>query len=104
MAKIQIVRDSGFADRSRDYEVICDGELLGKIANGDTGEFEVSPGKHEIYLSIDWCRSNSVSIDVAEGHPNTMLKCGSNLGGLKLLLAALYITVWRNDYIWLTLN
>jgi hypothetical protein len=96
---IRLKRDSGFTDRLRAYKVILNGNAIGEIKNGEEREFNVASGRHQLYLKIDWCRSNIIDF---ETHGNLVeFECGSNLRGIKTLLSIIYITVLRNQYIWL---
>lgn len=59
---IRIKRDSGLADRFRVYKVVLDGDVIGKIKNGQQIELDVPPARHRLHLKIDWCRSNFVDL------------------------------------------
>src|SRR5258708_30775305 len=97
---VSISRDAGYADRLRDYRVVCDGVEIGRIANGASGTFEVAPGTHRLVLLVDWCSSNEVSFTIADGE-TLSLSCGSSLRGFRLLLAIYYATFARKRYLWL---
>jgi hypothetical protein len=96
---LRLMRDSGLADRFRAYKVILDGNAIGEIKDGEKREFDVPSGRHQLYLKLDWCRSNIV---VFETHENTVeFECGSNLRGIKFFLGIVYATFLYNRYIWL---
>ena len=97
---IKIKRDSGYVDRLRAYKVVVDGNVVGEIKNGQQIELDVSQGKHELFLKIDWCRSNVVEFE-SDGSSDIEFECGSNLRGLKILLSIVYVTFLRSKYIWL---
>ena len=97
---ISITRDGGYADQVRDYRVICDDTEIGRIANGASRTFEVPPGAHRLVLRIDWCSSNEVSFTISDGQ-TLGFSCGSNLRGIRVLLAFYYATVGRKRYLWL---
>jgi len=97
---IIIKRDSGYADRLRAYEVVLDGNVVGKVRNGQQVEINVSQGKHVLFLKIDWCQSNAVEFE-SNGSSNVEFDCGSNLRGLKIFLSIVYATILRSKYIWL---
>ena len=101
MATIKLKRDSGYSDRIRAYHVVLDGKKVVKIGNGESVEFEAEPGTHELFLKIDWCRSNKITFSISEGQTKTF-DCGSSLRGLKMILAILYITFLKNSYLWLS--
>jgi hypothetical protein len=66
---IRLRRRQGFyRDRLRAYRVRIDGNLAGKIAEGETKDFFVPPGEHRVRLAIDglW-GSREVAIQVREG-------------------------------------
>jgi hypothetical protein len=60
--------DGYYRDRLRNYRVRIDGNPVGKIAQGETKDFLVPPGKHRVRLTIDrlW-GSSEVSFQVGEG-------------------------------------
>jgi len=97
---IKIKRDSGYADRLRAYKIVVDGNVVGEIKNHQEIELDISHGKHELFLKIDWCRSNVVEFEW-DGNGDIKFECGSNLRGLKILLSILYITFLHSKYIWL---
>lgn len=95
-ATIQIDRASGgLVDRLRAYRVILDGHEVGKIRRGERITFDVDPGRHEIYLKIDWCRSPTITLELAPKE-ETRLMCAPNANPLTL---EYYITFARNRYI-----
>ncbi|HLD18480.1 MAG TPA: hypothetical protein VJB90_00515 [Candidatus Nanoarchaeia archaeon] len=99
---VRIKRDSGYADRIRAYKIVLDGDIVEEIKNGQQLELNVSPGRHQLYLKIDWCRSNVVDFEI---NGNAIeFECESNLRGLKILLSILYSTFLRSQYIWLKKN
>jgi hypothetical protein len=86
---ISVSRDSGYADRLRDYRVLLDGPEIGRI--GDAGErsFEVAAGRHQLMMKVDWGRSNILSFEIG---PDQSMKfhCGSSLRGWRLTLTLYY--------------
>jgi hypothetical protein len=57
----------GWRDRARGYAVIVDGQEVAKVRHGQRLELRVAPGRHEIFLSIDWCRSPTVTVHPQPG-------------------------------------
>ena len=96
---IRIIRESGIADILRSYQIIVDDYVVGEIRNGARVEFDVPPGKHQIYMKINWCRSNVVDFEAKQGV--VQFECGSNIRGWKTLIALLYVTFLRDQYLWL---
>lgn len=98
MTEIVIRRDSAlWQDRGRKYRVFVDGKEATTVGRGEEARIPVEAGRHVVQLKIDWCRSPSVEIDIEPGAVG-VLECGPNC---KPLLELLYITVWRNKYLWL---
>jgi hypothetical protein len=101
MAFLKIVRDSGYADLVRFYEIILDGKRVGKIWPGDTTELSVSPGQHSLLLRIDWCGSEIIPFTVEEGS-SILFEVKNNFRGIRFLLGFWYMTFARNSYLRLT--
>jgi hypothetical protein len=96
---IKLKRDSGFTDRFRAYQVVLDGAVIAEIKNGKEIEFHATPGKHSVFLSIDWCRSNPVEFE--NSGADVELECGSNSRGAKVFSALKNVTSNTDQYIWL---
>jgi hypothetical protein len=97
---ISVNRDSGYADRLRNYRVLLDGVEIGRLGNGAAKAFEIPSGPHQLMIKIDWGRSNIVAIDIGESQSARFL-CGSNLRGWRLLLAIYYMSFGFRNYLWL---
>jgi hypothetical protein len=77
-ATLQITRGTRGGDRLRAYHVIVDGDDVGVIRRGRTATIALTPGQHQVHLTVDWCRSPSVTVDVASGQV-VSLSCWSNV-------------------------
>jgi len=95
---LNIVRDWGYADRLRAYKVIVDGKTAGEIRNGETKEFPISSGQHELSLKIDWCGSKTIRFTVADGDVLTF-DAKSNLRGPRVLALAWYALFAWSSYL-----
>ncbi len=98
MAKLRIIRDSGYADRLRAYQVIVDSKQVGDLRDGQTKEFPVSAGQHQLSLKIDWCGSKTVLFSVAEGDTVTF-HAKSSLRGAMVFAALWYALFDRHSYL-----
>lgn len=97
MTKVIVRRANAvWQDKVRKYTILLDGKEIATVSNGSEVAFDVEPGRHEVQMSIDWCTSRKLEIDVA-AEPLT-LECGPNASPFSALL---YISLWKNDYIWL---
>jgi hypothetical protein len=97
---LSLKRDSGFADRLRDYRVLLDGREIGRIGNGEDKDFAVTSGHHQLVVKIDWCRSNIVTFDIAEDQSAKFI-CGSSLTGTRRAFAIFYVFFAPWKYLWL---
>lgn len=86
-------------DMWRSYEVIVDGNVVGRINPGEVFEYNVSPGAHALQLKIDWCGSPILHFKI-EDREVVDFECGG-LSGYKVLLALPISTLLRNRYLWL---
>ncbi|MCL2141713.1 MAG: hypothetical protein FWH46_02375 [Methanimicrococcus sp.] len=97
---IKLTRLGSNFDRLRTYKIFIDGVHQGGIKINETKHFTVKRGRHIIYAKIDWCRSNKLQIDVED--TVLELEVGSSLEdkppGSFLML---YITIFRNRYLWI---
>jgi hypothetical protein len=100
MAIIAVSRDSGYADRLRDYRVLLDGGEIGRLGNAGEKSFDIAPGAHQLMLKIDWGRSNVVAFDISQDQ-NIAFRCGSSLRGWRVLLAIYYVSFGFRNYLWL---
>ena len=98
MGSLSIVRDSGYADRLRAYKIVLDGSSIGEIRNGETKQFEISPGEHELSATIDWCRTPAVRFQ-SSADQNLKFQVSSNLRGVRLLWTLYYIMLATDQYL-----
>ncbi len=98
MPKLRIRREPRYADKIRSYSVILDGDQLGKIKEGQVVEFDVSTGLHQVWLTIDWARSNKLSLEFDR---DIDLACRSNVKALFAIVALFqpssWIRLWQEE-------
>ena len=97
---ISLFRRPAIADKLQAYIVLVDGGEAAQIRDGQSISVPVSPGTHTVQLKMDWCRSKPVEFSVREGK-SVRFECGSSLGGWRIILSVLYITLLRNRYMWI---
>jgi hypothetical protein len=97
---ISVSRDSGYADRLRDYRVLLDGAEIGRVRHGGERSFEVAAGRHQLMMKVDWGRSNILSFEI-DPDQSMKFRCGSSLGGWRILLTLYYATFGFRNYLWL---
>jgi hypothetical protein len=84
MNKLIIKRNSEWNNRLRNFGVYINGEKVGVIGNGETKEFDVEVGNHEILTKIDWCRSRIIEIEIKENENKTIELSGFKYGNIIL--------------------
>ena len=98
---LTFVRPKQNIDTLRTYHIIIDGKKCGKIKAGEKKTITVSNSPHEIYLEIDWCTSNTVTITDTT-RTEIVFSCYNSYSGPRLhipFIPALYLTSWRNKYL-----
>ncbi|HNY31027.1 MAG TPA: hypothetical protein PKO15_09070 [Fibrobacteria bacterium] len=95
MATLIIERKADARDIARAYKVRVNGIEIAKIRSGEVLSFDVPAGLTKVQMGIDWCGSPLLDVDVKEDRPKVLV-CRPNVN---LLLALLYVTIWRNRYI-----
>jgi len=69
-----------FRDRARAYRVLVDGVQVGQIRDGQTADFSIPAGHHEIRLKLDWTGSKVLSLDVSvPKKASAVVTCGFTL-------------------------
>jgi hypothetical protein len=100
MGTVEIERKKlAFADNARKYKIVIDGDQRGTIGRGETVRHEVGPGAHTVKLTINWCSSEQLSIDVADGE-TVRLRCEPRANGITALW---YVSFGRARWIRLAL-
>jgi hypothetical protein len=85
MASIEVQREfGGLTDHLRSYKLVLDGEVVGRLRPGESCALDVAAGPHELFLKIDWGRSEKIKVNLTAGQ-TTKLCCaprGNVLTGL----------------------
>jgi len=71
MPALIISRKNEWMNRLRKIGVYLDGEKIGTVSNGETKEFQVSAGLHQLHTKIDWCGSRTIPFTIAENESKT---------------------------------
>lgn len=86
MHKLIIKRNSEWNNKGRNFRLFVDGEEIGKIANGETREFEVRRGQHTFHAKIDWCQSKKIQFYKAEHHNKVIEVSGFKYGNIAVTI------------------
>ena len=95
MTVLVIRRVASAQDREYPYRVLVDGRQRAEVGDDSTVQVGVTPGEHRVQLRVKWCGSRELPFTVQPGEI-VRVECRPNANPL---LALLYITLWRNDYI-----
>jgi hypothetical protein len=90
-----IRRVSSASDRDHAYRVLVDGRQRAEVGDDSTVQIGLTPGEHRVSLRVKWCGSRELPFTIQPGEIVRM-ECRPKS---RPLLALLYITLWRNDYI-----
>jgi hypothetical protein len=90
-----IRRVSSANDRDYAYRVLVDGRQRAEVGDDSTVQVGLTPGEHRVALRVKWCGSRELPFTIGPGEIVRM-ECRPKS---RALLALLYITIWRNDYI-----
>lgn len=96
---IRLRRTSEWRNLLRAFSVFIDGRKVSKIRNGQAVCFAVEPGQYELFVKIDWCMSNVLTLTVPE-HGTADILCGSGFAAQRPVVASLsgikgaYVAVW----------
>lgn len=95
LASIKVRRASNLlTDSLRAYEVVIDGCVAGRIRLGESQDFEVAAGPHEVFLKISWCRSEKIALRLAAGQ-EAVIDCSAR----RLITGFYWVTFGRSRYI-----
>lgn len=57
----------GWRDLARSYEVVVDGTPVTRIWRGQRIELPISPGRHQVFMSVNWGTSDPVELQIQPG-------------------------------------
>jgi hypothetical protein len=97
MAVLRIRRSTGQIDRYRAYQIILNDRNVGKVKNDEIVELNISSSRHELYLKIDWCESDAIQFNIAEGD-TVEFRTWNDLHGPTLVIGLFYSIFQRGWY------
>ena len=74
-ATLHLRRSKQWMSIFRKFRVVLDGECIDRIPRGATRTYEITPGRHELQVTIDWVASPTVTIDCVAGQ-HVRYTCG----------------------------
>jgi hypothetical protein len=91
-------RAKNYADRLRTYKVMVDNIVVATMSAGESVDFAIEPGNHRIQIWVDWASSKKLRFDAKPGECS-VFECRSNLTGMRIFLAILYVLFLRDQYL-----
>ncbi|MEH7440615.1 hypothetical protein V7182_24500 [Neobacillus drentensis] len=82
---IHLKRTSQYVNRLRKFKVYLNNEYAGDIGNGEEIVLPVEKGCYQIYVQVDWVKSEIYKFNIETGKEVHLL-CGSPLKGAKLFI------------------
>jgi hypothetical protein len=65
--KIILTRSKTYNAMLRKAAILVDGVKVGELGNGETLEFDVQPGAHEVRARMDWVHSAPLALNAVYG-------------------------------------
>ena len=88
--QIIIHRPNEYVGKLRKLWIFIGGEKTAYVKNGGSVTLDVDPGTHEIFVSMDYLKSNKLELTLGYGE-TVHLECGSTLRGVKFYLSLFFI-------------
>lgn len=99
MAAITLYRNNDTMNLLRNYRIYIDGELAGRIANGESVGYDLAPGEHTLTAKIDWCCSRDIHFEIKTDEHLSFNVSGLNhsnkIIGAAVLLVATYLLLLK---------
>lgn len=74
-ATLHLRRSKQWMSIFRKFRVLLDGECIDRIPRGATRTYEITPGRHELQVTIDWVASPTVEFECETGQ-HVRYACG----------------------------
>ena len=85
------------------YRVLVNGDVVGRVRQGEPATIEVGPGRHEVVVKHWWYETNSLSVEVAAGsqrnlYAGTRIMSSSHSSPRQMLRWYRENSVWLADH------
>lgn len=95
---VKITRKKTLVNSMGAYEIILDGENVGRIFASQTISVPVEPGHHSLKMMIDWAGSEEINFSIGSGEEITF-ECEPRLPIGGILLIPYYLIFKPNKWI-----
>ena len=98
MGKIRIHRSNQWYGGVRDYKIFLDNQKIGEVGKGDTKEFTIPDGEHQLYAKIDWFETKKVSLNLEKDEEKEIVLKSSQKSKLTIpLIFVLPFLIYLTD-------
>jgi hypothetical protein len=80
----------GWLNSARAYRVLLDGNGVARVKYGQSVTVTAAPGRHDLQLAVDWARSPTLGLDLADGQ-ELRIRCGPYGNPLVSLFRAVFM-------------
>lgn len=94
MTKLTITRTSEWNNKGREIGVYIDSKKMGTISNGETKDFDIDAGSHQINAKIDWCKSPVIDFQAVENQTTEIKIGGYKYAGLIRIIAVVFALMY----------
>lgn len=99
MTKIVVERNSEWNNKTREIGIYIDGKKVGTIDDGKTQEYNIEPGKHEIFAKINWYSSQKIELNADPTTITTLKLSGYKYGAWILpVILGTFLTYYLGEY------
>ena len=89
MATLKITRRREFINLVRNFRIYLNGQKLGTISSGETVEYDIPDGTHDLCSKIDWCGSQNFQITLKDTETKCLTISGAKYGNLFMIITLL---------------
>lgn len=98
MAQLKIHRRNQWYGGVRDYKIFLNNRKIGEVGNGDTKEFTIPKGKHELFAQIDWFKTEKIPLELSEYEEKEIVLKSSHKTKLTIpLIAIVTVFIYLSD-------
>jgi len=98
---VNFKRKKAWANKFSPFDIIVDGQKIGRIKEGENKDIEILTGIHEFFIRVPWSwhRSKKLTFDIKFGKQYIFICKGSTGSGFNPFLNFWYVFVDFNNYL-----
>jgi hypothetical protein len=92
MSTLKIESKKELMNILRSYKIYVDGKSVGRVQNGKIQYLELESGNHNVYVKMDWFKSNKIDIEINDSKDSSIEIKGSDLYlGITIFYAIIFL-------------